>query len=165
MKSISLIAWPLLLALGACAAFDGRGLEPNKSTAREVESLMGPPTEQVDAGPGGRTLYYSRQPFGRQTFAARIGPDQVFRALEPLLTPKNLERLRVNQTTKDEARQLLGPPYGVTRMPRQQYDAWEYWMTLDGTPYRLWLSFSDDAVLRDAYRFDETPREGGRLRR
>ncbi len=83
--------------------------------------------------------------FGRVMIFAAFS---VSRSELSLLTPKNLESLRVNQTTKDEARQLLGPPYGVTRMPRQQYDAWEYWMTLDGTPYRLWLSFSDDAVLR-----------------
>ncbi len=39
--------------LAGCASFDGRGLAPGKSTAAEVEALMGAPAEKLSLPDGG----------------------------------------------------------------------------------------------------------------
>jgi outer membrane protein assembly factor BamE (lipoprotein component of BamABCDE complex) len=150
------------LLLAGCASFDGRGLVPGKSTEAEVVATMGQPAQTLQR-PGGKLLYFSRQPFGRQIYKATIGPDGVLRSLEPTLTPDNIRRIQADKTTKDEARELLGPPYRVTRAPFKPYDVWDYWWQNVEDLRRLWVSFSDDGVARevvDTHDFEADPPSG-----
>ena len=71
----TLVTLCLAIALAACASFDGRGLVPGQSTAADVESVMGAPAETRKMANGETWLYYPRQPYGRVTFVARLGPD------------------------------------------------------------------------------------------
>jgi hypothetical protein len=148
--------WILLLAfLAGCAGYSGRGLEPGKATLDDVEKLMGPNAEQR-AGPGGETVrYYSRQPHGRQIYAARFGADGRLIAIEQRLTMDNLQKLAVGQSTREQVRDLLGPPWETHNMARLERESWTYWM--DGTtfPKHLYVLFSSDGVLRDVVYIDD----------
>lgn len=139
----------LLLALCGCASFDGHSLVPGKATEQDTVALMGRPALELAQPGGGKALYFSRLPFGRAIFKASFGPDGVLRGIEPTLTLKNIERIQVGATTKEQARELLGPPYRVTREPLKPMDTWEYpWLNVEDRRI-LWISFSDDGVARD----------------
>ena len=90
---IKLFAALLVLLLAGCASFDGRGLVPGQSTAKDVEALMGVPTERIKLPDGDTTWYYARQPTGRMMYAVRISPDGVMRSREQLLTEQNIANL------------------------------------------------------------------------
>jgi len=126
---------------------------------------MGPAADKR-AGPAGETwLYYSRQPFGRKTFVARIAPDGRLVALEQRLTDENIARLVPQATRGEDVRQLLGPPYTVTRFPHMEREVWQYYFRHfgdPGVPMSLYVQFSPDGVAREIYLIDDT---GGSRRR
>lgn len=146
---------PAILALAAallcgCASYDGRGLQPGKSTAAEVEALMGPPAERRVSAEGGSVAYFTRGPLGRHTYAATYGPDGVLRSIEQVLTYENANKLVPGTTTRQQVRELFGPPGEVSRLPRQQREVWEYkWLYYDDKRV-LWVQFSDDGIVREA---------------
>lgn len=149
LRWISLLACTALLA--ACASYDGRGLVPGKSTAGDVEQLMGLPTEKIGAANGETVWFYPRHPFGRHTYAVRVAPDGVVRAIEQRLTVQNMQKLVAGETTAKDVRTLFGPPYLVTRFARQERDVWEYPMYDQvQVEYNLFVQFSYDGVLREA---------------
>ena len=141
---------PFLAALfiAGCASFDGRGLVAGQSREAEVVATMGMPAQTLER-PGGRLLYFSRLPYGREIYKASIDPDGALRGLEPTLTPANIRGLALDQATRDQARELLGPPYRITRAPFKPLEVWEYpWRIMEDRRI-LWLSFSDDGVMRE----------------
>lgn len=147
MKTSS-IAWLLLLA--GCAGYDGRTLVPGQSTAAEVEKLMGPSAEKR-AGPGGETvLWFPRLPYGRVSYAARIGRDGKLIGIEQRLTKENLDTLKPGVSRDDDVRDLLGPPNRVDPFPRQQREVWTY-QAQGIDPQIIVAQFSSDRVLREAY--------------
>jgi outer membrane protein assembly factor BamE (lipoprotein component of BamABCDE complex) len=151
------------LLLAGCASFDGRGLVPGKSTEAEVVATMGQPAQTLQGSGGAKLLYFSRLPLGRAIYKASIGADGTLRSLEQTLTPANISRVAVNSTTKDQLRDLLGPPYRVTRAPFKPYDVWDYWWRNVEDLRRLWVSFSDDGVARevvDIHDFEADPPSG-----
>lgn len=138
----------MLAALAGCAWYDGRGLVRGKSTAAEVEALMGVPAMRLANPDGGSTLYFPRGPYGRHTYAVTVGADGVMRGIEQRLTLANVARLVRGQTSAGEARELFGPPIRIVRAARFPLDVWEY-RTLDYQDKRvLWIEFSDDGILR-----------------
>jgi outer membrane protein assembly factor BamE (lipoprotein component of BamABCDE complex) len=156
-------AFAAALLLAGCASYDGRGLVPGKSTEAEVVALMGKPAQTLQAPGGGKLLYFSRLPFGRVIYKASIGADGTLRSLEQTLTPANISRIAVNSTSKDQLRELLGPPYRITRAPFKPYDVWDYWWRNVEDLRRLWVSFSDDGVAReveDTHDFEADPPSG-----
>jgi hypothetical protein len=162
----------VLLALAAtllwgCASYDGRGLQPGKSTAAEVEALMGPSAERRATADGGSVAYFTRGPLGRHTYAATYGPDGVLRSLEQVLTYENAGKLVPGTTTRRQVRELLGPPGEVSRFPRQQREVWEYkWLYYDDKRV-LWVQFSDDGIVREAinmHDYESDPASGRRRR-
>ena len=149
----------LAVLLAGWSSFDGRGLVAGQSTADDVERLMGPAADKC-AGPGGEPwLYYSRQPFGRKTFVARIAPDGRLVALEQRLTDDNISKILPNAATGNEVRELLGPPYMITRFPQMEREVWQYYFRHygdPGIPMSLYVQFSPDGVAREVYLIDET---------
>jgi len=146
-----------LLVLAGCAIDGLIHVKPGTTTRDEVRRLAGEPNASSELPGGGATLYYSRQPYARESYAVRIGSNGVVSAVEPLFGAANFARLRVNETTEREVRELLGPPYSVERMQRKPQTAWDYWTWLDAVPTRVWVIFSDDGVLREVVKLDETP--------
>ena len=159
---IKLFAALLVLLLAGCASFDGRGLVAGQSTAKDVEALMGVPTERIKLADGDTAWYYARQPTGRMMYAVRISPDGVMRSREQLLTEQNIARLYRDTTTREQARAIVGPPWRTARLERQARDVWEYTMFNAGLEeYFLYLQFSYDDVLREVMMLQEYKPSGG----
>lgn len=144
---IVIAAAAVLLAAG-CASYDGRTLVPGRSTAAEVEALMGRPEEKLQT-PGETVWYYPRGPLGWHTYAVRIGPEGVMRAIEQRLTVENIAKLQAGSTTRQDVRELLGPPFETSFLPRQQREVWGYQLLEVGFKWQLWVQFSDDGVVRE----------------
>ncbi len=117
---------------------------------------MGPAADRR-SGTGGETLrYYPRQPYGREMYVARIGPDGRLRALEQRLTEANIARLTPGSSRVDEVRDLFGPPYQVTAFARLARDVWTYKMYGDGTqPKDFYVQFSRDGIVREVMMLDD----------
>ena len=149
MRTLAMAFLAAALAAG-CASFDGRGLVPGQSRAGDVEALMGPPAEKLSLANGESEWFYPRQPYGRQTFAVRLGPDGVLRSIEQRLSAENLMKLRAGAMTMRDVRALLGPPWRVTHLDRLQRDVWEYTMySADQKESNLYVQFSADGTLRE----------------
>lgn len=146
MRMLLSIASALLLT--ACAAFDGHTLKPGTATEAEVKVLMGAPALELKRPNGDSWLYFTRYPNGRATFVATIGPDKVLRGIDQRLVYKNIYAVQKGMRA-EEVRELLGPPRGIMRLPRQQQDVWEYpWRHAVRELRMLWVQFSDDGVVR-----------------
>lgn len=144
--------WTTLLVivlLAGCASIDGHTLQPGKSSAKEVTTLMGAPAMERKRPNGDTLLYFPRHPWGRQTYVATIGPDGLLRGIEQRVTWQNIYGIRAGMR-QDEVEDLLGPPREISRLPRQQRDVWEYpWWHANREKRILWVQFSDDGVVRE----------------
>ena len=140
-----------LLAQAGCASYDGRGLIPGKSTESEVEALMGPSTQTRTAPDGEKVRYYSRLPYGRAIYAARFGSDGKLKTLEQRLSIEHLRRLKAGASRREEVREVLGPPYRIESLPRQDREVWTYpWQGLTNEEV-LFVQFSPDGVARELF--------------
>jgi len=164
LKLITYAAPLLALGLNACVGITTPGLVAGESTAAAVDARLGPVTE-VRAAAGGETVrYYSRQPWGHETYAARIGADSRLRSLEQVLTEENVGRLHAGISRAQEVRDLLGPPYSVDAFPRLEREVWSYKLgAFSPQPQDLILQFSRDGVAREIYRLDEQRWSSGAL--
>jgi hypothetical protein len=148
--------WILLLVfVSGCASYAGRGLVPGQATTADADKLMGPATEQRPGAAGESVRYYSRQPHGREIYAARFGADGRLIAIEQRLTTDNLAKLVPGTWNAEQVRDLLGPPFEVHQFPRQQREVWTYWMEGTTFPKHLYVQFSPDRVLRDVIYIDD----------
>jgi len=141
------IALSGLLAAG-CALVPGQGLEPGRSTRADVVASMGQPALSLERPGGGQLLYFTHWPWGRLTYVATVGPEGVLRELEQRLTFQNIHAVREGMT-RDEVRRLLGPPYLVSRLPRQQREVWDYRWRFVREGRVLFVQFSDDGIVRE----------------
>jgi hypothetical protein len=146
----------LIAAVSACASYSGRNLVPGKSTAAEVEATMGKPAELVSLVGGDVLWQYPRGPAGRQTYAVRLGPDNVVREVSQVLTMQNLAQLVPGESTPEDAKRVLGPPFRIVPMTRLRRDVWEYYMYDDTRPIIVYLQFDPDRRLREVLRVDAT---------
>jgi hypothetical protein len=151
------IAFALAALLAGCASFEGRGLVPGRSTAAQVEALMGPAADKRPAAGGETVYYFPRLPWGYATYAARIGADGRFIALEQRLTAENIEKLKPGVTRADEVRDLLGPPFEPMKQALSGNEIWTYPMRISGYPTPKWFlaQLSADGVLRETYLIDD----------
>jgi outer membrane protein assembly factor BamE (lipoprotein component of BamABCDE complex) len=137
------------LVLAGCAAIDGNTLVPGKSSAREVTDLMGAPALTLQHPDGGTLQYFERYRTGPAVFAVRIGADGVLRGIDQRLTYANIHNVRAGMRAA-QVRELLGPPFSVMRLPRQQRDVWEYpWRHAVRELRVLFVQFADDGVVRE----------------
>jgi len=144
----------VLLAAGCAGSNDGSGLVPGQSTSADVEKAMGPSAEKR-AGPDGETvLWFPRLPYGRVSYAARIGKDDKLIAVEQRLTRENLAKLKPGAARESDVRDLLGPPNRIDPFPRLQRDAWSY-QAQGMNPQLIVTQFSKDGVLREAFMIDD----------
>jgi hypothetical protein len=155
MKTI--LALGLSAALAACASFDGRGLAPGQSTSADVERVMGQPAETRKVG-AETWYYYPRQPYGRQTYVARVGSDGRLVGIEQRLTDESLAKIIPNATRGEQVRDLLGPPWMASRYARLDRDVWTWYVNRwgnTGWPAQLHVQMSPDGVVREVYVLDE----------
>lgn len=146
-----------LVVLGAgCAGmdYDGGDLKPGQSTAAEVEKAMGKLAERVPLPDGQSLLWFSRQPYGRVSYAARIDKDGKLVSVEQRLTPENLARIEPGKSNEADVRAILGPPWRSDEFPRQQRTAWTY-STQGTVPQQYVVQFSADGVVRERFAIDD----------
>lgn len=155
------VAIALCLLAGGCASFNGRTLVAGESTASEVQALMGEPAQRLQRADGDSVWYFSRLPYGRAIYAVTLGPDGVMKNIEPRLTRENIARLELNATTRDQVRELIGPPWRTVRAALKPLDVWEYpWLEITDKRI-LWISFSDDGVAREVIEMRDFTAEPG----
>jgi len=160
MKTI--IAAVCVVLLAGCASYAGRGLAPGRSSAAEVEAVMGP-AAATRPGPDGETVLWSpRMPYGDGTYAARVSADGRLIAIEQRLTEENIARIERGRTTADQVLDLVGPPYRVDQFARMEREIWTYKMQVFPFPKALFVQLSPDRVVREVYYMDdpEIPRLG-----
>lgn len=157
MKAITGFLAALLLA--GCALIPGRNLEPGRSTAAEVSAEMGPPALVLKRPDGGELLYFTHWPWGRLTYVATLGPDGVLRGFEQRLTYWNIHKVQAGMR-RDEVRELLGPPFEISRLPRQSREVWEYpWRHAVREGRVLFVQFSDDGIVRETIEMHDDERD------
>ena len=139
----------LALLLGGCASYNGAGLVPGKSTTADIQATMGAPAERQPAGGGLTTWWYPRGPMGYHSYAVLVGSDGVLKSIEQRLTVENVKKVNANAWTKKEVRDLFGPPFMVSTMPRLEREVWEYQLLEVDFKWKLWVQFSPDGVVRE----------------
>ena len=144
---LSLVA-AFLSILSGCASLDGRGLVPGKSTGKEAEALMGAPAARLKTAGGDEVLYYPRQPEGRVCYAVSVGADGVMKSMEQRLNRANFARIVAGKSTRDQVRELLGPPFHILDQRLKGVEVWEYpWLEIDEKRV-LFVEISPDGVVR-----------------
>jgi hypothetical protein len=138
----------LAALLAGCASYDGSSLVPGKSTGADIQATMGAPDER-QASPGETVWWYSRGPSGWHSYAVHVGSDGVLKRIEQRLTVENVRKVAANTWTKKEVRELFGPPFLVSSLPRLQREIWEYQMLEVDFKWKLWVQFSPDGVVRE----------------
>jgi len=150
-----ILSFVTILLVTGCAGYEGRGLVPGQSSASEVEALMGPAADERKAADGETVRFYPRLPYGRVTYAARIGSDGKLIAIEQRLTEEYVARLRPGSSRADDVRDVLGPPYRVDEFPRLERQVWTYpamGLTIEKL---LIVQLSRDGVLREIFMTDD----------
>jgi hypothetical protein len=152
MKTFRIALAALLVAafFAGCAAYDGRGLMPGQSSAKDVEALMGRPAERLTIAGGDSVWYYPRGPFGKETYAVRLTPQGTVVSIEQRLTVENVRKLVIGVSTTKDVRELFGPPFEVVQMRLQQREAWR-WLMDNGymIDHFLVVQFSADGMVRE----------------
>jgi outer membrane protein assembly factor BamE (lipoprotein component of BamABCDE complex) len=154
------------LLLAGCASFDGRTLVPGQSSANEVVALMGEPALVLKRTQGETLQYHERYLTGPAMYVARIGANGVLRGIEQRLVYENIHKVKEGMRAA-EVRELLGPPYNVSRLPRLQFDVWEYpWRHAVRERRVLWVHFADDGVVGrvvEMHDYERDPENGPRI--
>ena len=159
---MKLIAVALAILLAGCASYGGSSLVAGQSTAKDVEALMGAPADRVTVAGGDAIWFYPRQEFGRETYAVRLSPAGVVRSVEQVLTEENLRNIAAGVTGARQVRELLGPPWRISRLDRQQREVWEYRMFNGaGWEYFLYVQLSADAIVREMLLMKDYSKEIG----
>ncbi len=156
---------PLLAALSmaGCASFDGHTLVPGEASAAQVQALMGTPSMVLKRPDGGTHLYFDRQRTGPAMFVARIDADGRLAGIEQRLVFKNISHVKEGMRAQ-EVRELLGPPFSISRLPRLQHDVWEYpWRHAARELRVLFVHFDDDGMARrivERHDYERDPEDG-----
>ncbi|MBV8030083.1 MAG: hypothetical protein JO035_01090 [Betaproteobacteria bacterium] len=145
--------------LAGCASY-GAGLTPGQSSLTDVETIMGQPTAVTEEPGGGQTLWYSKLPYGRENYAARIDPRGTLVALEQTLTPQNIAKIRPNVSTTADLMEILGPPYRQFKFPLKDRVAWEYPLRTSPELQTLFVEVTPDFIVRDVYALHDRDRCG-----
>lgn len=111
--------------LPACDAFNLQELKPGVSTAAEVRSRMGNPVQEFTNADGSVTWEYNRQPGGTDCWMITIGPDQIMRKIEQVLTEANMAKV-VAGMDRDEVRRLLGAPGSKNVFKNSGEEVWDW---------------------------------------
>lgn len=134
MKRLLTLLCSLLAAIGipACDYFALQELKPGVSTAQDVRQKMGAPNQEWRNEDGSVTWEYSRQPEGVDCYMATIGPDQILRGMEQVLTEANFARIQPGMTPQ-EVQRRLGKPARKEFFELKQQHVWS-WLTDRRTP-------------------------------
>lgn len=151
-----LCAFLAALGLPACDPIALAELKPGISTAQEVRTLMGAPNQEWHNDDGSVTWEFSRQPEGTECFMATIGPDQILRHLEQVLTEANFARLQPGMTGPEVLRRL-GRPAQRAFFELKQEHVWSWLIDSQDPTGRVYftVTFNTDGRLLTTGRHTE----------
>lgn len=149
----------LITLLAGCALMPER--VPVGATRSEIESRLGSPTG-VYALADGTRLQYSRQPAGQEVYNLDLGADGRLRQTEQVMDAGWLERIPVDQWTRQDALRNLGRPAIVERVASFDGVLWTYrfremnnprfvHLYLDSSGLVRRVSFSDEPLPDDIF--------------
>ena len=112
-----------LLAAG-CASFSAIN---TGASARQVETLVGAPTNVWKNADGSEVWEYPRGPLGVETYMVTLGADRVVREVRQALSDETISKLHVGMS-RDEVRRLLGRPrdIGFSSLNDEEIWSWRY---------------------------------------
>jgi hypothetical protein len=119
---------------------------------------MGPSVERRQVGRE-TVRFYSRLPSGRAMYAARFGADGKLIAIEQRLTRENAELLVPKKSTKEDVRDIFGPPFRVNDYPRLKREVWLYPMAEGAVRFTLNVDFSADGRVYEVKLYDEVDQD------
>ena len=118
--------------LPACDSVVLQDIKPGVTTAVELRAKMGNPGFEFRNEDGSVTWEYSRQPSGVHCYMITLGPDQIVRSLDQVLTEANYAKAREGMT-RDQIRRLLGRPASSVVFDNLREEVWEW--HIEGTPH------------------------------
>src|SRR5207302_7454480 len=124
MSTLFLRALPLLIpALAAgCAGFSA--INPGAS-ARQVETLVGPPASVWKNADGSEVWEYPRGPLGVETYMVTLGSDHAVREVRQVLSDETISKLQAGMS-REEVRRLVGSPRYVGFSGRTDEEIWSW---------------------------------------
>jgi len=138
-----------LALLSACAGFAHYGLEAGRSSEADVRGAMGTPAMEFANPDGTRQLAYPTGPLGTQTHMAFISGDGKLVRLEQVLDEAHFARIVPGQSTREDVRRLIGPPFQTLEFRNLGQVAWDYHF-MDAWGYLADLSVMIDGAGRVA---------------
>jgi hypothetical protein len=156
-----LFACTIALLAGCAHWHYGAELVPGQSSITDVETLMGEPTAVKQTKGGETILWYSKLPFGRENYAARIDSGGTLVSFEQRLSDPYIAKLQPNVSTTDDLFDILGPPFRRFKYPLKDIEAWEYPLRTPPEPMTLYVEVSPDGVVRSLYKLHDRFRPRG----
>jgi hypothetical protein len=140
------------LAAAGCVSYSG--FTPGVSTASEVRSKSGRPTD-VRFSSGEEIWEYATGPEGIETYVVAFDGKGVVRSARQVLTEDNIHRLIPGKTTREETRSLLGRPGDVYEMNESETWEWRF-KPLGFAPEILVVYFGSDGLVSGVTRVPES---------
>lgn len=135
----------LIMLLAGCALMPER--VPLGATRSEIESRLGSPTGVYPLADGTR-LQYSRQPAGQEVYNLDLGADGRLRQTEQVMDAGWLQRIPVDQWTRQDALLNLGRPAIIERVASFDGVLWTYRFREMSTPRFVHLYLDSSGVVR-----------------
>ena len=133
------------LAVGGCTIMQNVQLGMQRE---EVMARMGQPTRLLPLDSGTRLLY-SRQPAGQQVFQVDLDTGGRVVQIRQMLSASELQRIVVNQWTRDDVERTFGPPAFIEHTANWPTDIMTYrWH--DGQDMFYWVYLDQMNVVRRA---------------
>jgi hypothetical protein len=124
------LAGALAAAVAACA---GPAMVAPGSSAAQLRTSAGAPSEERTLPNGVKALYYVNGPSGWTTYRVLVDSSDRVISDQQVLTDRNFrDQLTVNKTSRSEVLDSLGKPAYVSRFPNLAEEVWTY-RYLDGT--------------------------------
>lgn len=117
----------LMLVIGGCESYSGRGLKPGEDRLEDVLHVMGQPAMRWQNADGSSQLAYPRGPMGFHTYMVTIGSDGKLRQIENVMDENHFGRVQPGMS-KEEVLRILGPAFpGWTAYFKARDElAWEW---------------------------------------
>ena len=141
----TLILFALVGAMSACA--HPGSFVPGKSTMTQVRASAGVPTDIRFAPNGDEQWEYASGPSGTETYLLQFARDGELTAVTQLLTEEQFGKISPGQTSKGDARNLLGRPSNTVFM--QNGMSWHWHVRVGNRDGQFVVEFGQDGVVRD----------------
>lgn len=99
-----------VLLVAACAAYDGRGLQPGVANIDDVVRKMGEPAMRWRDADGSQQLAFPRGPSGVHTYMAFFAPDGRLSRFHNVLQMRYFAQIVPDRHDQAAILRLLGPP-------------------------------------------------------